>query len=616
MAGVNTTIKSGDRAATGSPAQIPCLIGCCSDGTVGTIYQFDPGDDVAGDLGGGPLADAVYHIHSTTGSRVVVSPATPTWSTAPSVTHSGTGPTVTCALTAGASGCYDDHTIVVTVKLGGILGSSQIGIAYDGSTEVDTIPTPTENAPHLVGTVDLATLTLSTLATKTLVLSAPAALTVTFTTPTSVDDIATQFNTAADGAGVLAHAQIRQNSSGNEYLDLYASTGGNGVTITIDDATSTGEALLGFSTADSNLTATGTAATLALPYTGITLTFPSGTYVKDDTYTMVCTGPRASISAISTAATAAHDAYVSKPFGFIAVVQPSNNATNCAALQSSLSTTIAGWQAATSSQLSVYAVIGGPFHVASSTLATNDSYILVSDNALVTAFSGSSAALDSVAHDDVYLEGSAALRSGKFRRTAAVAWAAKRAAASKIAADVADGILVSGSLLGPDGLTRARDESRASTKLGGGAGPGFSVLTSTSAGLGSPKFAPGATRAGSSSRLRYSGVVAVAKEIARLSFGVVEGWVGETIPSDPSTGAILDGEKSSREGAIRRVLEPTLFTDDGGPLNVSSLSVSIDNSGQFIDDGIVPTTISFVPLGEIEEVDIDITAVGTTIANA
>lgn len=605
-----TIITSGDRAATASPALLPLLLGCCPLGVVGKTYAFDPGDDVAGTLGGGMLADATYYMLRETQGRVRVTPASPSWSPAPSIVHVGTGPTITCALAAGAPGCFDDHTIVMTISGAGPLGTATADIAYDGTTVVDSIVLPAELAPSLLGTVDLGGITLSTLAATTLVFTVPAALTVTFTSPTSPEDIAAQINAAAILAVTVHRAEISQDTAGTKKLRLFTTTGGSGVTLTIDGPTSTGEAFLGFSSGAANLTGTGAPAKATLPFTGLTFTFPAGSYLKSETYTAPCTGPRAAIFPLTAAATAAHDDFVNNPFGFFVVAQPASTASNCAALEAALNTLVVGWRADPGAAIFVTYVVGAPFHAASSVKATNDAAITTADAALLAAFAASTADLNNVAGEDVYIPGASSLRGGIYRRTAALAWAVKRAAAPKLAADVGDGLVPEAALQAPDGATRARNEATSVTKLGGGAGPGFSVLKSTSAGLGAVKFAPGATRAGGSSRLRFAGVVGVANEIARLVGAEVEGWEANTIVTDPLTKRIEDGEKASREDHLTGVLKPLLRPDDGVP-NVSAFTVKIDNSGPFLDTGLVPVGISFVPLGEIEQVTVAISAVGT-----
>lgn len=610
MSGVSFSITSGDQAQTASPASIPCLVGCCTAVSSG-VYQFDAGADVSSTLGGGPLADAAYAILRQPGvSRVVVAPAAQTWSTAPSVSHSGTGPSVSLALANGASGCYDDHHLRLRVSQAGALGVGRVAIAYDGVTEIEEIPIPVEQPAVNRGTVDL-TGSVPAMNTLTLVFTAPTSTTITFaTSPTTPQGLADAFNALAVAAPLAVRARIAETSSGI-FFELYSTAVGASATMTVD-ATSTGETTLGLSTTAK----TGAAATLSLPWTGLVATFASGSYVKDETYSSTCTGPRPTLAAELTAMTAAHDSYGTKPFGFFAFVHPSTSAANAAQRQSSISTQLATWQADTSNPLAWHAGIAAQFHTASSTLATNDTNIASADSDLLTAFASSSAAVDSVVPGDVYLSGATALRAGTYRRSAALAWAMRRAGVAKLADDVGSDSLAEGSLLSPDGLTRARDEARASTKLGSGSGPGFSVLTSTAGGLGAPRFTPGATRAGAASRLRYSGVVAVAKELVRLVSPIALGWLAKVYPTDPQTGMLLDGEKTSRANEVRSAIALTLATEGGSPLNASSFDVQILDpaTGRYIDNGQIRVKVIFVPLGETESVSVEISATGVIVA--
>lgn len=612
MPGLNLSITSGDQAQPASPAAIPCVVACCTAVSAG-VYQFDAGQDVSATLGGALGAEAVYALLRQPGiSRVVFSAAAQTWTAAPSVTQSGSGPAVSLALAGGASGCFDDHKIKITVKSGGTNGVAQIGIAYDGTTELDVLPVPVELPAVLRGTVDLAGLTLSTVNAKTLVFTAPASKTLTFgSTPTSVQDVADDFNTLAIAAPLAVRARVAETASGS-YLELYSTAAGTTAGITLD-ATSTGDTVFGLS----NSAVTGADATLSLPWTGLVATFPAGTYVAGETYTATCTGPRPSLSAEATARDAAVAVYSEKPFGFFAFVHPSTDATNCAARQAAHSTALTTLQASSSNPVPLYHVVGGHLHTASATLATNDTNIATHDGDVSTAFASAAKALDSVSLGDVYVAGASALRAGSYRRSSALMWAARRAGADKLADDVGSADLVEGSLLAPDGVTRARDEARASTKLGGGSGPGFAVLQATpGAGLKTPRFLPGATRAGPTSRLRYSGVVAVAKEIARLARPVIADWLAKVYPTDPTTKQLLDGEKTARGNEIKAAIDSTLLTADAGPLNVSARDVQILNpvTGTYLDNGIIRAKVPFVPLGEVEQVDLEVSATGTIIA--
>lgn len=734
---VRTSIGSGDSASRASAALLGLLICCASGGTVGQIYTFDPGDDVSASIGGGIGADEAYGLLRQTGGRIRVILAEPTWASAPSVTKSGSGPTVSVALADGALGPFDNFKIVFTVVRGGAGGSgAAFDAAYDGSTVIETLPVPAETPAVIQGLGDVSngadleglsleftspssdtltfpagslvaagaglkaatatsaspvTLTASGLLTagKAAILdnprrvsfttggvtpaNAPATATVTgtlygapvveivvlsqtagtlhseseFSTITSIayaagdgtaatvaigylsayptaDSIAAAFNTLATSASYAATASIAQASTGESYLVITSTGVGGGTTITMDDGASDAAPRLGFADADDNTTASGGAAMLTPPWTGLTFTFPTNSdYVVGTTYTTACTGPRASIGAIVAAATAARNDYQQNPFGYICVGQPADTAANCQALESALATLQAEWLANPYNGVFVDFVVGSQFHVANSNSTTNSANIATADTALSLAFQAASANFGNVAVDDVYLPGSTSLRFGSYRRTAAMAWAEKRGTAQKIAADVADQLLPEGTLLGPDLLTKARNEATATTKLGGGSGPGFSALRATSAGLGFVKFAPGATRAGPTSRLRFIGPLSVGFEIARIVFPLLELWEGETVASDPLTGQMADAVKQERQNSVYTLIEPTLLPTDGSP-NVTpypgnkACNVQILNpsTGRFIDNGQVRVRISYLTLGEIEEVFLMITAAGVVLSEA
>lgn len=733
---VRTTITSGDQAIPSLSALVPMLILCCSGGTVGKVYTFEPGQSVSDSLGGGTGADCTYAALRGIGSTVRCVVAEPTWTAPGAVTHVGTGPAVTVALAEGAAGCFDDLSIKLAVTTGGAGGEgAAFSVAYDGSTVVETVPVPAEGPAVLTGTVDITY--GAVLATKTLVFTAPAAKTITFpvgtlpasaaglkaatatvaapVTITSADlldagialvnaangapltfttagvtpanapanialegndetgafvsetlvlsqiagavtsvhryridasfrgvypaadgvaatiaigyadtygtaqSIADAFNVEAASAPLDMLARVASTATA-QYLELYSTGVGTGVAATIDDATSTADDELGFTSAADNLTADGSAATWSPPWTGLTFTFPaSSAYVVGDTYALPTTGPRASLQAIANAAQAAHDDYANNPFGFLAVMQPAPDAPTCAATQAALASLTNGtWTPDPYAPVFATSVVGSQFHTASPVLATNNAAIAVADAALTAAFAAQSANLDSVAVDDVYITGSTSLLSGSFRRTAAVTWAVKAANKPKIAADVADGVMPDGlgaSLLGPDGLTRARNVVTQANHLEDNRG--FSCLRSTSAGLGVIKFSPGYTRAGSTSRLRFEGVVAISLVAATLAFAVVERWEGLTAQADPLTGQLSDNARKTFQQQVYTALQPTLLPTGGTP-NCSDFTVEILNPsvGRTVDNGEIRVKVSIFVLAEIITVYLNISDSGviTTIA--
>lgn len=738
---VRTTITSGDQAIPSLSALVPMLVLCCSGGTVGSVYSFEPGQSVSDSLGGGIGADAAYACLRGIGSTVRCVVAEGVWSDPSAITHVGTGPTVTVAVADGAEGCFDDTSPLLTVTQGGAAeDGAAFSVAWDGSTVVETVPVPAEVPAVLTGVIDItngAVLTgyvANTLTPLHLDYSAPSAAVLTFgagslagsaaglraafassiavqtwvpgdllapgvaailanprkllfttTGATPADapasctitgtrygvvvtevlalgqvlndivssvntydtittivflagqgagalielgyssayadaaEIVADYNTAAAAAPIALRARIASTATG-QYLQTYSTSAGAGVTQTIDDGASTADTALGFTSAASNLTATGAAATWSPAWTGLTFTFPATSdYVAGDTYSLTTVGPRASLQSITTAAQAAHDDYANNPFGFLAVMQPAPDAQTAAATQAALASLTNGtWTPDPYAPVFVTSVTGGPFHTASAVYATNNTNIAVTDAAMLAAFSAASPNLDSVAVDDCYVTGSTSLLSGSFRRTAALPWTVKAANKPKIAADVADGTMPAAlgcTLLGPDGLTRARNVNVQANHLENNLG--FSCLRATSAGLGVVKFSPGYTRAGATSRLRFEGVVAICLTAATLGFGVVEEWEGLTAQTDPLTGQLSDRSKKVFQDEVYNALQPTLLPTGGTP-NCSDFTVEILNPsvGRTVDNGEVRVKITIYVLAEIITVYLNISASGvvTTIA--
>ena len=109
----------------------------------------------------------------------------------------------------------------------------------------------------VIGTVDLTGVTLSTLNTKTLVLtdSATGAVTTTFTTPSSISDIAAQINTAMAGKHTVA--DIVTSATGAQYLRIRDYTGGTTSVETVAAGGNSSLTILGLTAATTNGQAMG-----------------------------------------------------------------------------------------------------------------------------------------------------------------------------------------------------------------------------------------------------------------------------------------------------------------------------------------------------------------------
>ncbi len=614
----STEILSGDQIAETSPASLPCVLVASPTLATGTVVACNPGDDVVTKLGGrGLAADVVSYLLRRSNQRVLAAVADATWSPAPSVTHkdasggnSPTGPTVTCALDSGMPGCLDDHTVVVRVE-----STTQISIAYDGSTFVETVPIPQELPAVLTGTVDLAAASypLTALSSEHIDFTSPVAGVITWTSaPTSAQDVVDSFNTLAAAVPAPVYARLKQDTDGHAYFELVSTGAGASLTLTIDTTVvGSAKTTLGF-TASSNDSDTGAAATLSLPASGLKLTFPAtGDYVEDETYTMACVGPRTSIAARVAASLAAYNQFTTYSYGFVGTIDPTDTAPNASATVDAFEEQRAAWLADTAAPVDLYFVVGGPWHTASSTRATNETNITTTDNTVVAAFANATANPNSVALDDCYIPGT--IVEGKFRRSASVPWILKRAAAPRLAATVSEGSIPETVLVGPDGLTRARNENTATLKLAGLDGPGFFVLKTMADGV-TAKFALGATRAGNRSRLRHDGDFAVACETARIIQSTVEAWEAERPETDEDTGMIAEPDRASRQEQVYDALEPTLRPTKG-LVNCTSFKITLSDpaTGLFVDNGKTPVKASLTTLGTIQEVLITVAMTGTTI---
>jgi len=738
---VRSKLRSGDRVPSGSPAQIPCLLGTCPLGTVGQTYTLDPGDDVVGTLGGGKLAQAVLYIHATTGSRVVVVPTAGTYSALPSVTATGSGPSVSAALTAGnpVGGAYDDLSILAKVKVPGVGGVAQVDLYYDGYTVAETRTVPAEVPASLTGTVPITAEILAKISGTTLVFAGPSVATLTFATGSmassaaglkaatatvastvtvlpggllsagiaallanprklrfttaggtpadapanvvitgtdytgaaqsetlalaqtassatstkvyasitslaypaadgtaatiavgyedafaSAAEVAAAVSSLASGAS-LAVVGLDVQTSTARYLGLATTAAGVSAALSLNASPGTAATLLGFS---GSASASGAAATSALPFTGVTLTWPTGTYPLAGTYALPLSGPHSSVSALVTAATATHDTYAQAPFVFLVPVEEFATQATAAAALSALNSLTATWLADPSAPIYVHVIVPTAFHTASATKTTNDANIATNDAAFQAAFPPSTpdSVLNNVAHDDIYIPGAAGLPAGTFRRPASWAAASKVAGAAKIAANAADGGVSGATLLAPDGLTRARNENTATTKLGGLGGAGCWALKSTSQGLAAPAFEICASRAGATSRLRDPGAMAIGLEILRITFGEVEVWNGQTWEGDASNPAAANiSETEPRAHHLDQLLGQTLrpadyatgadAQDGAAPPNVTAFDVKV-NAPTLGNDGKVLVDITYNPLGVVGDVRVTVTGTGAAITSA
>lgn len=368
---------------TVSSQKIVAVLSVCSGGSIAAPVELEPGADVGGTIGYGPgttldqeiLRQAgqsatptkVIHQKITGGVAGVVSAVTET--------PSGSGPTVAIS---GAP--YDTYDALIKFTVGGALGTAVFRVSLDGGTYGDEIPTVPELPGSFTSAVDLTTLVLADLNTLTVIgtsdLGGP--ITTTFTTPSSVQDIADQITAAFAAGADEAAARIIS----GKYLQIYSLT--NGSASTLSFGAGTANTLLGLT---ASVTYTGSASTYVIPNTGMTATFPaSSDWVLNTVYSFTTTQPRYSVAAATTALATLRDWALDNGVDLAHVflcVDPVDGAET-RSFADLLSTTRSAWAGTPYFKYPNF-YMGASLHTASATKATNDTNIGTSDADVIAA---------------------------------------------------------------------------------------------------------------------------------------------------------------------------------------------------------------------------------------
>lgn len=417
-------------------------------------------------------------------------------------------------------------------------------------------------------------------------------------------DIVADFNAKATTEGLAVQSRAAEQSTGEVYFELYSTSAGSGVTSTID-ATSTADTVLGVSGSS-----TGAAATVAIPYTGVTLTCPaSSDYVLDTSYSFSTTAPRSSIEAILAAAAIPRAQALS--FGEVVVFQPADTAGNCLALADALDTLVGGWHDDAAAPIGPTWSIQAPLHTPSAVLATSDAAIAAADTATKNALVAHTSKFGEICNGDAYVTGSKI--RGSFRRGAVLPVNAI-GSAIRLSRDAGNaGDMAGVSLVHPDGVTQARDENRATVRMGTKNGPGFTTLRRR--GASGTRCAGRFSRAGAASRLFRFPIARAAFYAADLLRDLVQGFELADWQLDP-TGKLraADAEALGRSLSTsmreRLVLPPTT--------HFSSVSVAVDTAEKMSDTDNITFTATCQQRGYSEDVTFTVSVVGavttTTIA--
>lgn len=582
---IDTNISSADNPLAPDNSAILAIIGPSESGTVGLVYQLSPGQEPYDSLGGGWLSEDAS-IALDRGATVVAVPATTTAGSIGTVTKSSTGP----AITLSGTPLLDLPLFTLQVKTAGDRdgGAAVLSVLFDGSSPVLDVPIPPAPQATLIGTVDLTALTLSTLDTETLLLTPDdhAEMTVTFAAVTTIQDILDQINAVA----VAATSAMRASLSQGKFLKITSGTHGTGSTLACN-ATSTADSTLGIS----NTPAAGAAATTTLPYTGIVLTFATGTYVLDETYTAAIVGPSCSESALMIAADALRSSGVA--FGQVLINQPTADGAALRVIVDALGTKLAGWQGGAET-IFENAIVAGPLGT------TGDAGIQANDNDVKAAMLGHVDRGILVAHGDNYQAGHKV--GGSHRRSPAIVVAARLAtkSLSKDPGYGAFGPLEGANLNSPDGVTKARNEATATVKMGGSTGPGFTVLTTKS---GSPYVVHGVTRAGPTSRFVHVGVLRATYRAATVLFFALqayENWDPLLAPN----GTMRNSDADTVESALNEVLGEGVLREPNQHLSDAFTAVDRTEVIANTNDFTVDATLQMK--GQAENIRLRITTAG------
>ena len=544
---IGPTIVDRTASLTSTPgANTIAILGACSSGTATLPYEVEREADASTSLGDGPLVElgAAVVRHSKT-RQVLVRVTCAIAATISAVTESPAGPGPSVAASGTPLDTYDAK---VKITLAGALGTGKFRVTLDGGSYGPELDLPVKAAGAVQGTVDLTTVTLADLNALTFIVdsSGASADTTTFTTPSSVQDVVDQINSGATGY-LASLVQGR-------YLRVTDSVTGSAATIQV--TTGTANATMGFT---NNTSATGTDATYAIPHTGVTLTFPAGTYVLDTTYSFTTTEPRFTTTDLGLALDALRSSGVQFGDVFVAVRPVDGSETRLFA--DYLSARAASWGAGTPKKVALFAM--GASVGAAGSPAANDLDVKAE-------MTGHSDPYVCVAHGDTYMTGSNLI--GKARRPASFALAI-RMASYRLSSDPGNGEqppLESCSARSPDGTTKARNEETATTKM---QSQGFTTLREND--RREQVCTRGRTRAAPSSKLRHLGVMRMATMGARELIPWANGYVNadRNLAAD---GTLLGADADNIEAVGTARFEQLLV----GPEHASSCRLLVGRTEQ------------------------------------
>ena len=446
MAVTITLTDRGQAAPTSTKKSTLAWLGVCSGGstsTPGPCYEFTSSAIVGANIGYGPLTEGVaagVRVSQVKQIAVKVNGSVP--GTKSAVVQTGTGPAITLS---GVP--YDTTNPKLKITKAGALGTSTFRLALDGGTYGPTVDVPLAGNAQVTGTTDISGLSWPQTG-LTLILDGDVGAAITYTALVGETTLAA-FITNANAAFLAGPSSGQIRLVQGRYIQAYSTTAGSTSSIQVTVA-STLDTVFGLS----NVTATGTAATYAIPNTGITATFPVGAYVVDEIYSWTTVEPSFATTDLITALTALQNSNLS--YRDIVVLASPVDGTDTRAFANQLATSMTAWRAGPPKRFAM-ALINSSVG-SNAAIATNDTDVKVS-------MSGQSDDYVTISHGDCYMAGTE--MPGSFRRPFSFA-VGIRAAAYPISSDPGNREqpqLEECSMVAPDGVTLARDEETATVKM-------------------------------------------------------------------------------------------------------------------------------------------------------
>jgi hypothetical protein len=309
--------------------------------------------------------------------------------------------------------------------------------------------------------------------------------------------------------------------------------------------------------------------TYAIPDSGLTLTFPAGTYVVADTYSFACTAPAYDATGLASAL----DALLADPreWRFVAIVGEAANASAAATLAATVKTKL-------DSAATNYRYVRG-------FMAANDT-----DSNLISGFASFESGRVAVCAG--FAEVSSSVSGRVYKRSSLLPIAA-RAAKAPIHEDL--GRIASKSLPGVGKLIR---DERATPGLDG---QRFATLRSF-VGLPGSYITTGRTMAAQTSDYQRSQRGFVIDAGCRALRTALLVYLNDTFRVDAVTGFIFEVDAQAMEAEIKSHIEAVLVS----PGHASAVEVNIKRDENILSSETLRCKLAVIPLGEAHAIEAEV----------